>query len=198
MSFIDTFKKYLSFILIIIIILLALASYLFIWPKFQEYRTIKKEFDLKDEEIKAKEKYLPKLEATLQKLNESSEKIKIIESALPSNPSIASLYEYLVKTASENGLIVDNIDITNLFNREESKNPDQGVSDNINEMLFSIKVSGAYDSFKLFLENLYLNARIIEVKSLNLSSMENNFSFDLRLKTQSYNASKESINLITP
>ena len=35
-----------------------------------------------------------------------------------------------------------------------------------------------------YLSDLYLNARMIEVKSFTLSPTENNFSFDLRLKTQ--------------
>ncbi len=184
MSIIDTFKKYILAILILIIIGLGLAGYFLVYPKYQDYKAIKTEFKFKDEEITAKENYLPKLESISKKLTEVSDKIDIIESALPSEPSIAALYEYLKKTIPESGLIVNKIDIEGLFSEsEESQNK-------IKEMLFSISVAGSYESFKLFLSELYLISRIIKVESFKISSSEidtNTFTFDLQLKTQSYN-----------
>ena len=194
MSIVDTLKKYILPALIVVLILLLMAGYFLVWPKYQEYKTVKKEFDLKDEEIKTKEEYLPKLETISKRLEEASERVNIVDSALPTEPSIASLYNYFKKTTSENGLILNQISVTSLYNPI-------GDGSNSEEMLFSASVIGSYDSVKLFLAELYLSARIIEVKSIGISSSEggelasgseaptitgNNLIFDLKIKTQSY------------
>ncbi|MBU3942746.1 type 4a pilus biogenesis protein PilO [Patescibacteria group bacterium] len=186
MSIIDTFKKYILAILILIIVGLGSAGYFLVYPKYQDYKAVKTEFEFKDEEMRAKENYLPKLESISEKLTEVSNKINIIESALPSNPSIAALYEYLKIMIPENGMIVNKINIEGLFSESEES------QEKVKEMLFSVEVAGSYESFKLLLSELYLISRIIKVDSFKLSSSESEagpdtFTFDLQLKTQSYN-----------
>jgi len=192
MSIINFIKKYAIFIIGALVIVLLLISYFLVWPEFQDYRVTKRNFDLKDEEIKAKEEYLPKLIAISNKLEEEASKIEIIESALPEDPSVAALYEYFGNLTSQNGLILEEMDVSTLFTDEDNLT---GNLAEMNEMIFSTTLIGSYESFKSFLADLYLNARIIEVESIQLISLEtvegnpvgDIFNFILTLKTQSYN-----------
>lgn len=194
-------KKYIPFGLAIIIILLILAGYFFVYPEYQDYTLKKKELDTKDTEITAKEEYLPKLEVVAERLSEYADQVSIIETALPFEPSIAALSNYFQKTVSQNGLILENLDVSQLFIESKSES-----SENIKEMLFSATAIGSYESFKNLLLDIYLNARMIEVSSFNLSSadqedellLNNLLSYKINLKTQSYSASVNPINPMDP
>ncbi len=176
-------KKYIPIGLAVIIILLVLASYFFIFPKYQDYAVKKKELDIKDVDITAKEKYLPKLEIVAERLSEYANQISIVESALPFEPSIAALSNYFQKVMSQNGLILEGLDVSQLFIKSASEES----SGNINNMLFSATAVGSYDSFKSLLLDIYLNARVIGVESFSLSSADDLLNYSINLKTQSYN-----------
>ena len=184
-------KKYIPIGLAVIIILLVLAGYFFVFPKYQDYVVNKKELDTKDIEIVAKEEYLPKLEVVAERLSEYANQVSIVESALPFEPSIAALSNYFQNVISQNGLILENLDVSKLFIRSVSEES----SGNINNMLFSATASGSYESFKNLLLDVYLNARMIEVSSFNLSSADQEdelvsndlLNYEINLKTQSYN-----------
>lgn len=183
-------KNYILLIFIIIIGILLSAGYFFVAPKYKDYIKIKKEFDLKDNDLQAKQDYLSKLKAVSERLAGFSNQIANIESALPIEPSIAALFNYLQKTAAENGMIIGEIDVAQLFSVQET---DENI--NIKEMPFSMNVSGSYSAFKNFLEELYLSARIIEIVSIDFVPSETLgiFDFDLELKTHSYNNNKNSV-----
>lgn len=174
-------KKYIPIGLAIIIVLLILAGYFFVYPKYQEYLEKKEELDTKDINIANKEKYLPKLEAVTKRLSEYIDQVSIVESALPVDPSIAALSNYFQKILSQNGLILKNINVSQLFTDSTTESP-KGVKD----MKFSVSANGSYASFKNLLLDIYLNARIIEVDSFSFSSEDNLSDYSLNLKTQSY------------
>lgn len=181
-------KKYLPIILIIIIILLGAAGYFLLWPKYQDYVVKKEEFDTKDEEIQAKEEYLPKLEAISVRLLEFEDQVSKVETAIPSEPSVAALFNYLQKATSQNGLILRDIDVSELFSIKKTE-----LSGRMERMPFSIMVMGSYISLKNFLLDVYLNARMINISSIDFgysaiedASVTNFFNFNISLETQSY------------
>src|SRR4030043_329314 len=183
-------KKYTPIIFVLIIIGLIAGGYFFIWSKHQEFNQKKQEVEFTDEEFRAKEEYLLNIENTLKELSKYSEEVSKIDSALPSDPSIAALLNYFQKESSQNGLILKNIDVSGLFTQEAS-------TDKIQKMPFSLTVAGSYASFKNFVLSIYKNTRLIEIKSINFSGVSQEtekgpvakdlFDFDLEVETQSYN-----------
>lgn len=183
-------KKYAPIIFVLIIIGLIAGGYFFIWPKYQEFNQKKKEVEFTDEEFRAKEEYLFNIENTLKELLKYGEEVSKVDSALPSDPSIAALLNYFQKESSQNGLILKNIDVSGLFTQEVAQ-------DKIQKMPFSLTVSGSYGSFKNFVSAVYKNTRLIEIKSIKFSSVSQEtekspalkdlFDFELEVETQSYN-----------
>lgn len=177
-------KKYIPFIFVGILILLIIAGYFFIWPKFQEFKQKKEEIETKDEEIRKKEEYLLNLENLSKELANYEDEIIKIDLALPSKPSVAAIFNYLQKTSSQNGLILKDIDISRLFPIENL------TGEKIKKMPFSISITGSYVSFKNFIWNLYKNTRLIEIKSIDFSSNLDEdselFDFNLDIETHAY------------
>jgi len=159
-----------------------LGAYFLCWPRYQEFKEKKAEIETRDEDIKNKEEYLSKLEALSERLSEYDEELSKIDSALPFDASAAALFNFFQKTSSENGLILTGIDVSELFSSERSEQ-------RIQEMFFSLSVSGSYSAFKNFLSAVYRNSRLIEVKSINFPSSEEGidlFNFNLSLETHAY------------
>lgn len=183
-------KKYTPIIFVLIIIGLIAGGYFFILPKYQEFNQKKKEVEFTDEEFRAKEEYLFNIENTLKELLKYEEEVSKIDSALPSDPSIAALLNYFQKESSQNGLILKDIDVSGLFTQE-------AAGDKIQKMPFSLTVAGSYASFKNFVLAVYKNTRLIEIKSIKFSNVfqetekgpvtKDLFDFALEVETQSYN-----------
>jgi type IV pilus assembly protein PilO len=183
-------KKYTPIIFVLIAVGLIAGGYFIIWPKYQEFKQKKQEVEFTDEEFRAKEEYLLNIENNLKELSKYEEEVSKIDSALPSDPSIAALMNYFQKESSQNGLIMKKIDVSGLFTGAEAQSK-------IQKMPFSITVSGSYDSFKNFVLAVYKNTRLIEIKSIEFSGLSEKtekglkvkdlFDFSLEVETQSYN-----------
>jgi len=181
-------KRYTPIFIILIIFAIAAAGYFFVWPLNGEYTDIKKVFDIKDEEVKAKQEYLPKLEAISQRLSEYSEEIAIVNSAIPSDVSIAALFDYFEKMTAQSGLILKNVDGSKLFDSSPAVATGE-FSEKIEKMPFSATLTGEYDSFKNFLKDIYLSSRMININLAEFSLIEEDstlFDFKINLETQSY------------
>lgn len=185
------YKNIIPIILFVVLIILIAVGYFFSWPKYQEFIDRKKELEIKDEEIARKEDYLADLNVISERLSEYDDEVLKINSALPADPSIAALFNFFQKESSRNGLLMKEIDVAGLFVFQKSE-----AGAVIRKMPFSIKVSGSYSAFKDFLHTVYLNTRVIRVKSIDFSSSsgeenaEDLFDFNLSLETQAYNPLK--------
>jgi len=143
-----TSKHTFLIILICLLIPLALGGYFLCWPKYQEFKEKKVEVETKDEEIRKKEEYLLNLEILSEKLLAYEEQLSKIDLALPKDPSVAALFNFFQKTSSENGLILTNIDVGELFSLEAPE-------ERIQKMPFSFSVSGSYSAFSLCKQQAY-------------------------------------------
>ena len=181
-------QKNLSIIVLIILILsIAIGGYLLWLPKYQEFGNKKEELETKDERIKEREEHFVNLGKLSERLLGYKEEISKIETALPAEPSVAALFEFLKKTSFENGLFVKDTNIGELYS-SSPKSP-ESPAERIQKMPFSVSFIGSYSSFKDFLSFIYQNSRLIEVKSIKFSSPlkeENLFTFDLGFETYSY------------
>ena len=181
-------KRPILIIIVGFLILLAVGGYFLGWPKYQEFGDKKLEVEGKDTEIKQKEEYLSKLEVFSNRLSEYNNELAEIDFALPVEPSIAALFIFFQKTISENGLILKDTDLGELFSSEIQGTP----GERIQKMPFSISVTGSYPALKNFLSVVYRNTRLIEVNSISFpSSEEGLFTSNLVLETHAYQPKAE-------
>ncbi len=147
-------------IIVIILIALILGGYFLLWPKYQEFKSKKLEVETKDENIRQKGEYLSRLESNANKLSEYANELSKIDTALSVDPSKPNLYNFILKTSAENGLILNSVDIGEVSSEEEE----------IQKIPLSISVSGSYPAFKNFLSVIYKNTRLFEINSISFSS----------------------------
>jgi Tfp pilus assembly protein PilO len=185
-------KKYLPIFIILIIIASLAVGYFLTWPKYEEFVFVRKDFEVKDEQLKEKLKYSSELDIISASLKQRSEELAQIDVALPLEPSIAALYYFVKDIDARSKLKFEDINISSLFTSQRKVS----VMDSAYKMPFSTSMSGGYSQFKDFLINLYLNSRIIKIKSLNFSadSESNNlYDFELKLETQKYNPNIQNV-----
>ncbi|MBZ9578059.1 type 4a pilus biogenesis protein PilO [Patescibacteria group bacterium] len=190
-------------IIVSILILLIVGGYFLGWPKYQEFGDKKLEVEGKDTEIRQKQEYLSKLEVFSDRLSEYSDELAEIDFALPTEPSIAALFIFFQKISSENGLILKDTDLGELFSSETPETPETPGTpgERIQKMPFSISVTGSYPALKNFLSVVYRNTRLIEVNSISFSFPEEEeglFTFNLALETHAYQPKAEKEEAETP
>jgi len=173
------------FILVIsffLLVFLILEGVLLWWPKLQDFLNLKEQLEVKEAEIKQKEEYFTELNSLSRKMKDYSEELAKIDSALPEDPSIPALFNFIQVKSSENGLILENLTLGKIGPSLDKPG--------VNQISFNISVSGSYFAFKNFLFILYKNVRIIDVSSIKFSSFgeekRNLFVFDMSLVTYSY------------
>lgn len=167
---------------IILISLLAvfLTGFLFAWPQYQNLREVRLKIQEKKAELQYKEEHFSNLRKISEEVKNYEPELLKINSALPQTPSLPSLFNFLSKTAVQNGLVFKNIGSFVVAPSKEKAG--------IKEVSLDIAVAGSYPAFKNFLSALEKTARFIEVENIGFSSPQEKelFSFNLRIKAHSY------------
>ena len=154
-----------------------------VFSKYQELTLLKSESKNKNAELQYEKEYFSKLSDVSKKLEKYKENLAKINSALPMNPRLPDLLNFLQKTSSQSGLVLKKIGLPlSKLNKNEDWNPE------IQETAFNITVAGSYFAFKNFLSVLEKSARMIALETVSFSSPQEEISwtFNLRLKTYSY------------
>lgn len=161
----------------ICLFLTLLLGVFFLYPKYQDLTILQKKIKGKKAELHSKEGYFLDLSDTSEKLKQYEVQFSKIDSALPLKPSLPSLFNFLQRAASQNGLILQEISPTFAPN-----------SEGLRETRVTLIMTGSYSSFKSFLSTLEKSARIIEAESISFASSEEaeTFIFTLGLKVYSY------------
>ena len=141
---------------------------------------MKLELERKEAEIKQKEEYFANLEVLSEKLEGYSEELAKIDSAFLVEPPVPTLFDFIQKASSENGLVLESLTLA-------------GISPLANvvgtkKISLSASVSGSYTALKNFLTTIYNTARLTEVESIGFSFPEERglFTFDLALESYFY------------
>ena len=168
----------------IIITIFLLASLVlgigFLWPKYQDLRVLQVDIEGKRKELQSREQYLSQLNQLSQELKKYEAPLSKIDSALPSDISLPSLFYFLQKASSQTGLVLEGVG--------QVSTEALGENLDVKGHSISLSVSGSYSAFKNFLSVLEKNARLIEVESIGFSSppAASPFSFGIRIKAHSY------------
>ncbi len=167
-------------IALILFIVLILGFYLVV-PKYQKFKEFQVELSEKEAEFKGRAAYFLGVSNTFRKLKNYEEALEKVDSALPLNPSLASLIYFFQIKSSENGLIFQKATLFSIS--LISKKSD------IKEITFFLEFFGSYPAFKNFLSSLEKSARLIEVENISFASQvetEQTYPFKLTVKVHSY------------
>ena len=168
--------------LIVIVILLFISivlGILLVLPKYEDLSFLQKKIGEKRAELQSQEAYLANLNQVALQLKNYQIPLSKIDSALPDDPQLPALFDYLQKTASQSGLVLKGISVVFITPGREVKET--------RETPLSLVLSGSYLAFKNFLSTLEKSARLIETESISFASAEEGpFDFNLRIKVYSY------------
>jgi len=172
-------KNYSFYTLIIFLLSLFLISFL-IFPKYQKFNSLKKEILGKEEELSSQEKYFEILQKTSEELKKYEASLSKIDSALPQNPSLPELLNFIQKTSSQSGLSLKEISPASTVPLEKGE---------IKETRINFLLVGSYPDFKNFLFILEKSARLIAVENIFFAlakEKEGLFNFNITIKVYSY------------
>lgn len=154
-------------------------------PKYQKLQFLNSDIEKKKEELQVQEAYFSQVKEVSAKLQEYSGVLSKIADALPEEPSLASLANFLQVNSAETGLILKKIVLGGTGPVAPS-----GKKESLSETRFVIQVSGSYQALKDFLAVVENSARMIEVQTLSvetpLEKSGGTPTFTLDLRTFSY------------
>jgi len=160
---------------IFFLIFSVLLFFLLISPKQVSLSTLNSELLQKKQEFESSDRSFQEILKTSERLKNYQEEISKVDSALPEDPSIPSLFNFIQKSSSQSGLLLENIGSINV--KEEGK---------LKKWTTNIKLKGDYSSFKNFVSILEKSARLIKVEKISLLIEKETPTYNLTISFFSY------------
>jgi Tfp pilus assembly protein PilO len=149
--------------------------FLFISPKKSSLSALEFQALQKRHELETSDRYFQEILKAHEKLKNYQEEISKIESAIPEDPSLPSLFNFLQRSSSQSGLLLEGIG--SVSSREEEGK--------LKKWTTTIRLKGDYSSLKNFLSVLEKSTRLIKVEGVSLQGGEP-MVFDLTISFFSY------------
>jgi Tfp pilus assembly protein PilO len=156
-----------------------LLIFTLVFPRYRALDYLKKEILGKEAELHSQEEHLQHLLEVSKGIQEREESISKIDSAIPKEASLPELLNFFQKTASQSGLILEEVSPIEASSGEEK---------DIKTTRVNITLKGYYFDFKNFLLIVEKSARLIEIENIYFSSdkLEELFTFKLSARVHSY------------
>lgn len=168
-------------------------------PKYREYSDTNLKIKIKNIDIDNQQKYFSQIKDVSEKLKNYSEELKKINYALPKEPSLPEVLEFLTQASSQNGMTFKKLTSSAVISPKtaakvsgSSPTSESETSPKLKEISVEFEVSGDYTSLKNFIITLEKNARLVEIESISFSSRQKKtaegFSptFAFKIKTYSF------------
>ena len=127
------------------------------------------------------EEYFGDLNKIKAQLEEYGEEIEKIDDSIPDGPDLPSLFNFIQRTASLNGLILSEV---GTFSTNKTKEESL-----LKETILSFSLAGSYPSIKDFLSTVSKSARLIDINQITFSASqeeEASFKFNFSIRFYSY------------
>ena len=158
--------------IIIILVISLILIFLFVLPKYQEFRNLQVKLNEKVAEYNSKSAYFDKLAQVLEDMENRKDAMQKINSALPYNFAFSPLVYFLQNKGAENGLIPKSI----VFSQGTSSSLADALTANsdrsIKNITFSLNLTGSYESLKNFLVSLEKSSRLFEINTVSFASLQ--------------------------
>lgn len=145
-------------------------------PRFQAFFVIQKELSVKQAELESKDRYFAHLKDLQNRINAQALVAKI-DAAMPNDPQLPALHDFLQSTAAGSGLSLRSIVVSQSA---------QVPSSRLQRVTASLQLGGSYEGLKVFLSSLLRASRMTDVESINFSSPKAGTGFVFNIRTSSY------------
>lgn len=187
----DTNKPVIILIFLVITIIL---SFLFVLPKYEEYRALRQTSLEKQAKYSGESIYYARIADILSGLEERKEVLDKMQEALPQHFSLAPLVDFLQKKGNENGVAITSMVFSQITPLLPIESPGALKSSEIKDVLFTLTVAGSYQGLKNFLFAMDNSARLFEMDTLSLSAVPapasknkpQQYTLKLEVKTHTY------------
>ncbi|MBI2574006.1 MAG: type 4a pilus biogenesis protein PilO [Candidatus Wildermuthbacteria bacterium] len=150
----------------------------FIMPLRDDLQFFQKELKQKNFELQTSREYIENLRLIESRLRENQEAVAKLNAAIPDEPDLPLLYDFLQKLSSISGLGLKSVDAAL---KKSERNPQMNV------ISVSMSVEGPYEGIKDFLAQLKSSPRIIQLDSAGFSSPTvKNAPFAVRVTASAY------------
>jgi len=128
-------------------------------------------------EYQTLEQYFQEIENILEKLSEYSEEISKIDTALPEDPSLPHLFDFLYRASMLSGVLLESVD-----------NPSLKTEGDLKKWTTTLTLKGEYSSFKDFISVIEKSARLIKVENISITQTKEtpSLSFKVTISVFSY------------
>ena len=176
-------------IILLLIIILGGGWLFFLGPRWENLNTERAALKNQQRIFISRENRLEKLEKITRDYEGiAEEKIKKIESVLPSEETLPSIFVQMETLAKESGFVLSSVEIKKKESgiRNQENNPltpfAKGESEDGNkEIGITLKLeNGSYERFKKFLSEVEKNLRILDVISVSFDSKGTSFGVELK------------------
>jgi len=181
-------------IFFLFLLFVSLFSYFFLFPKYKNYQRLKKEIFQLEKEIQSFQQYSQQLKTIYEELKAKEESTKA-ELALPLNPDLPKILNFIQISAGQNGLLLKEVSITQSVKslEEESPSPETTVPTEeippqlkLGETNFTFKISGNYSDFKNFLSDIEKSTRLIQIENIEFSSPTQGERFEFKISAKAF------------
>lgn len=152
-----------------------LAAFFFTWPALQDLQFLLLEKRSKLAEFENRQAYFANLASLQTQLKDFEPLLAKLDSALPEDTFLPSLYQLIQEISADSGLVLKSI----VAQVEKTESPVQTID-------LQLKIAGSYESFKSFLKNIQNAWRLISIDSLTFVSPKAGPSFEVSLRMQAY------------
>lgn len=177
--------------LIIIVLLIAFIAILFLldWPTYNQNALLRGRVKMFKQALEEKKELVVKVNQLKEIYESHKDELKKVYYVLPFEKDIPNLIVQFEALASENGLILEEIEFAQIKTEAKSSKKGEGTEEkkekDYKELGVSLGLNGTYESFKGFLEALELNVRLMDIKSIKFSFQKEEtsiFSFSVDLE----------------
>lgn len=169
-----------------------------IWPRYQSFIVVQgKARDIRAE-LQFREEYLEKLGNVSEQLKKYKEPLSKINSALPDDLLLPTLFDLIESQAAQTGLTLKKINVKETVLAFEEDIPEEVFFEEympeedvlkLQKTKILLNVLGSYDSFKDFIFVMENSARLIKIENISFDSpkeKEDPFAFNIEIKIHSY------------
>ena len=180
--------------IIICLLLSSIIAFFLLWPEISKYSDFGLKIKAKDLELKNQEKYFSQISDLNEKLKGYQPELDKIDSAIPSEPSVPSLLDFIQGISAQSGLIFNKLSSFSITALKKPTNAEEQttLTERLKEISIAFEVSGSYSALKNFLSKIEESSRLVEVDSITsgkagaVAEEEGPLSLNITIKAYSY------------
>lgn len=162
-------------VLISIVLLAAslLAAVFLVWPKYQEYSSLKAQIAEEKDRLEHSEQALAQLKKTQEAVSARQSDFDKLKEAIPQDAGLPVVYDHIQQLGEASGLAMTSIEGA----------PFEDPTRKVETLVFMVEFVGSYEGLKGFLEEVKRSSRIFNVNTLSIAR-EGDISGALEIKLE--------------